>query len=343
MASTSSAPFVSAVITSESLASKHGRYESEGFCFIRGFLTAEALGYLRERVAHVWSHMHADVQRGWIMNLHQVLPREDNWMWKLATDPRILEIVRMHYGPDFVFNSSQILVKPPTTEDAAGGREVPWHQDGQIIRTLWICLDDVDETNGGLVVKPGWHTRGNLRKRVAEHPEQCLQGTAQYAPGQASKPQPGALLKEIDIDAYCPEGGRAEWESGTVQYRLKAGDCAMHHPSVPHRSLPNASADAWRRIIILRYLPARFPRPAARFHQHWESAVLFEKESFLVSGDDVGAQGMRRTPWEECSVPSSSSTESSDDAGADAVAPPPKGAGGGAGGQSGALPLLPPK
>ena len=76
MASTSSAPFVSAAITSESLASKHGRYESEGFCFIRGFLTAEALGYLRERVAHVWSHMHADVQRGWIMNLHQVLPRD---------------------------------------------------------------------------------------------------------------------------------------------------------------------------------------------------------------------------------------------------------------------------
>ena len=280
----------------------HTRFECEGFCFMRGFLTREALGYLRERVAHVWESLHADVQRGWIMNLHQVLaPREENWMWKLGSDPAILEIVRKHYGPNFVFNSSQLLIKPPTSEDASGGKEVQWHQDGQIIRTLWICLDDVDETNGGLVVKPGWHTRGNLRKRVASRPDRCLTGTAQYAAGQRSVPQPGALLKEIDFDAYCA-GGREEFEAGTVQYRLQAGDCAMHHPSIPHCSRPNVSTDSWRRIIILRYLPADFPRPRGRFHQNWKNAVLFEKESYLVSGDDVKAQGFLRSPYDDDEV-----------------------------------------
>ena len=43
------------------------------------------------------------------MNLHQLLPRESNWMWDLCTDPHILDIIEKHLGPNFVINSTQLV------------------------------------------------------------------------------------------------------------------------------------------------------------------------------------------------------------------------------------------
>jgi len=44
-----------------------------------------------------------------------------------------------------------------------GGHAVPIHQDGdENVLTLWIALDDVDETNGGLRVLRGGHKYGRL-------------------------------------------------------------------------------------------------------------------------------------------------------------------------------------
>jgi hypothetical protein len=40
---------------------------------------------------------------------------------------------------------------------------VPWHQDGDArVRTLWIALDHVSPTSGGLRVLRGGHQRGRL-------------------------------------------------------------------------------------------------------------------------------------------------------------------------------------
>lgn len=110
----------------------------------------------------------------------QVLPASDNWMWTLATDPRLLDMLEAHLvgaltssleqdvngpsavvsvgedglvsdevlmlssltpssshpqGPNLVLFSTQLAVKPPGT-----GSTVPWHQDGERCRSVWICL-----------------------------------------------------------------------------------------------------------------------------------------------------------------------------------------------------------
>merc|ERR1712032_131765 len=69
--------------------------------------------------------------------------------------------------------------------------------------------------------------------------------------------KPVNLLKEIDFAALGLT--REEFARDTITYKLKAGDMAMHHPASPHCSMPNTTKDRWRRIIILRYLPATFP------------------------------------------------------------------------------------
>lgn len=279
---------------------EHPFFEKEGYVQLPNFLTTEALHFLRAQVAHVWKHKHPCVQESWIMNVHQILSPKRNWMWKLANEPIILNIVRQHLGQDFVFNSAQILVKPPISEDRAGGRIVPWHQDGQILRTLWICLDDVDEENGTLHLKPRWQHLGPMEvKRIPEKRDEYLAGKPQFSikDGDISTSvrKPVIPLNEIDFEHYCP-GGLEEFEKDTIQYRLKAGDCAMHHPSLPHKSMPNLSKTRWRRIIILRYLPAKFKKPEGKFHQNVFTAELFEKHSYLVSGRDRAKQGFRTRP-----------------------------------------------
>eukprot|EP00939_MAST-03C_sp_MAST-3C-sp1_P001325 g1325.t1 len=278
---------------------EHEIFEKKGFVTMTSFLTEEALAFLRAQVDHVWRFKHPSVQKSWLMNLHEILPQDRNWIWKLATEPAIVDIVRHHLGKHFVFNSAQILVKPPMSEDSKGGRIIPWHQDGQIIRTFWICLDDVDEENGTLILKPGWHTLGSMKVKKIENQSDYLEGKPQFSMKDGeislSVTKPRVPLNVIDVDHYC-EGGLEEFEKDIVQYRLRAGDAAMHHPSLPHMSMPNRSRSRWRRILILRYLPAKFPKPRGKFHQHVFTAKLFEKNSYLVSGRDVAKQGLLKAP-----------------------------------------------
>jgi len=178
---------------------------------------------------------------------------------------------------------------------------MPFHQDGQILRTFWIALDDVDEQNGSLIVKPRWHNKGPLALRhlTKSALAKTVQGRPQYEPGQdISKKNAVAgqvTHTEIAFDQYC-SGGRAEFCKDLVTYRFKAGTMAMHHPSLPHASMHNTTTDRWRRIIILRYLPASFPKPVRRCHQHWQTGKLFEKHSYLVRGRDVKGQNLPTLP-----------------------------------------------
>ncbi len=51
---------------------------------------------VRHRVDAVYAEKHESVHDEWVMSLHQLLPPEDNWMWTLATQPRLLDLVRRH-------------------------------------------------------------------------------------------------------------------------------------------------------------------------------------------------------------------------------------------------------
>ena len=70
----------------------------------------------------------------------------------LATEPKLLDMIEKSLGQNFILFSSQLATKHPNS-----GKLVPWHQDGERCRTVWIPLDDVNEQNGALRVIPGLH------------------------------------------------------------------------------------------------------------------------------------------------------------------------------------------
>lgn len=316
----------------------HAFFEKNGYCFLRNFLRPKALTFLQEQVQHVYENLHPCVQKAWIMNLHQVLPDSCNWMWKLASEPALLRVINRHLGDNYVFNSAQVLIKPPIChKNGKGGGIVPWHQDGQILRTIWICLDDIDAENGGLKVKPGWHRRGHLRTRFIERSKRhnYFSGMAQFKENQQSLSnlidKPPVKMSEIDFSYYHKQAKNEKkdglnsleiekvtkcqtrnytkqkyqieddewWNRDVEQYNLRAGDAAMHHPATPHCSAKNSSTKNWRRIIILRYLPANYKKPVGKLHQHWATGQLYHKQSFLVSGEDVNGQGFKKTPLKQ--------------------------------------------
>jgi hypothetical protein len=72
-------------------------------------------------------------------------------------DPRVLDVVEAAIGPNILFWSDKVVFK---SEEADFG--TPWHQDWPYWKgihkvTLWIALDDVDESNGCLQFVRGSH------------------------------------------------------------------------------------------------------------------------------------------------------------------------------------------
>ena len=79
-------------------ATQHAQFSQDGYCICPNFLTPIGLRYLQSRADHIWRNKSPFTQEAWLMNLHQVLPRDDNWMWELATHPTVLNVIERHLG-----------------------------------------------------------------------------------------------------------------------------------------------------------------------------------------------------------------------------------------------------
>ena len=141
-------------------------FDRRGFVVLPRLLSRRGLAYLRERVDEIYREKAAGVDGEWITNVHQLLPPHANWMWALATHPVIVKMVELSLGPGAQIYASQLHRKGPADSVDGGGHVVPLHQDGDAkVRTIWICLDAVDEENGALQVVPGGHLLGRLPLR----------------------------------------------------------------------------------------------------------------------------------------------------------------------------------
>eukprot|EP00050_Salpingoeca_kvevrii_P009545 m.309508 g.309508 ORF g.309508 m.309508 type:complete len:293 (-) comp23180_c0_seq1:87-965(-) len=252
----------------------HAVFEQEGYWTSKNFLTPEALAFLRDRVDGVLRDMCIHVDLEWVMSPHQFLPARDNWLWALATQPAVLDLVERQLGPNLVLFSAQLAVKPPCR-----GHVVPWHQDGERCRTLWIPLDDISPETGGLRVKPRWHKKGRLRFRHVASPEQL----------DAAEFFSNYNLYEVDVGE-----GLDEFERDIVEYRLPAGAFEVHHPSIPHSSQPNTSTAA-RRVIILRYQPDTEPLVGGAIHDFARCRDV-QKVNYFVRGSDAAFESLATQP-----------------------------------------------
>ena len=169
-----------------------------------------------------------------LLNLHF----KDAWLLKLASHPRVLDLVSQLLGSDGVrIFTTRILSKPART-----GYAVPWHQDSNYwpleplhAVSLWLAVDDADAGNGAMqtinfTVVPSARTV-NL-------------------PVEQTSREGGAHFDlNIRKDAISP------YESQAVTLALKSGYGSFHDAWLPHNSPPNLS-DRRRCAWIVRYTPA---------------------------------------------------------------------------------------
>lgn len=123
-------------------------------------------------------------------------------------------------GPDVCFTHQQYITKHP---DEKRRTEIPWHQDNGYGRleppldlTVWVTLDDCDETNGCLWVIPRSQEQG-LLPHAMRH---------------------GLMAAEVEGDG--------------VALPLRAGDAVVFGSLLLHRSLPN-NTDQPRVAMYVRY------------------------------------------------------------------------------------------
>ena len=161
---------------------------------------------------------------------------------RVASDPRLVELVEAIVGPGVTIYFSQVFFKPPE----GGGPKVV-HQDNYYfgpsdpegIVTAWVALDDATVENGCLYFAEGTH-RGPVCKHVAP---------------------PGA-----PYDLYVPpdEAARHPMTAAPVP----RGGVSLHHGNVFHQSGPNHSTH-WRRACALHYVTNanRFVNPALPYDE----------------------------------------------------------------------------
>ena len=147
---------------------------------------------------------------------------DQEFVWRLATHPRVLDAVEAVLGPDVMLLASNFFCKYPAEE--RGERFVAWHQDvtywglepARAI-TAWIAIDDADVENGCMSVIPGSHRLG-----VLEHGKSDREGNLL----SINQAVPDALVDE----------------ERAVSMPLRAGQMSLHDGMLLHGSHPNRSS-----------------------------------------------------------------------------------------------------
>jgi ectoine hydroxylase-related dioxygenase (phytanoyl-CoA dioxygenase family) len=142
--------------------------------------------------------------------------------WEVATSERLTSFLKPLVGNDIRLHTSKLNTKAP-----GGGAAVEWHQDWAFyphtnddMFALGIMLEDVEETNGPLMIIPGTH-KGPM---LSHHHDGIFCGAI----------DPADPLFDLE---------RAVTITG------KAGDMSVHHVRLLHGSAPNMS-DRARKILF---------------------------------------------------------------------------------------------
>jgi hypothetical protein len=175
-------------------------------------------------------------------------------LWDIATNSRILDLVEDIIGPNILCWATAILSKAPHDP-----KRVPWHQDASFWKltpartvTVWLAIDDADESNSAMQFIPGTHNNGALAMRKSD----------------------GASVFHIETEG-ADDLGQPFTNS------LKAGQASLHADMLVHGSQPNVS-DRRRCGFTLRYCPPEVQIVDAE----WARGV----EAILCRGNDVSGR-----------------------------------------------------
>lgn len=198
---------------------------------------------------------------------------EEEFIWKLATHPSILDAIEALIGPNVLLLATHFFNKYGEGKEAEA--YVAWHQDvtfwgldQPMAITAWYAVDDSDVENGCMQVIPSTHVSG-----VREH-------------GKAA--QAGNLLSINQEVGVSPEQAET-----AVDLPLRAGQVSIHDGTLIHGSLPNRS-DRRRCGLTLRYIPT-WVRQAG---ENSLASIGGRWKPVLVRGVDAEKNfGERERPW----------------------------------------------
>lgn len=222
------------------------RFAADGYLAVRNVLASGEIDDVLDGLSHVltnpgrahvqyesWAADRVDTADGAermdLVRRCMGFVKEDSRLRALATDERILRVVRELTGSDdLVMFQDMALLKPP-----GGGREKPWHQDnaffdyepGTPIVGVWIALDPATPENGCMHVIPGSHVEGAVVHFKRRDWQLCDD--------------------EVDVarDTVVP---------------LPPGGALFFH-GLLHHGTPANRTDTRRRAVQLHYLPADTP------------------------------------------------------------------------------------
>jgi hypothetical protein len=238
-------------------AAHHETYERNGFCIFDRFLTDEAVQQGRHHIDRMIRERAEGFSVVEMMSPHQL---GEEWIWDIATHPKVLDLVERQIGPNIVLWHTDFLNKEPFT-----GYKIQWHQDQPYwnvsppVANLWIPFDDVDSKNGTMAVLPGWHNNGTLPVLREE-----------------------GKFFDLSID---PKSIPSNADDLAVTYVMKAGQAATHNPMIPHYSGPNQS-NRWRRVMTLHYMRAEGAQMGERHYTDYRDRSTFDRLYYLVRGED---------------------------------------------------------
>ena len=161
---------------------------------------------------------------------------KNEFVWKLASHPRVLEYVQSVLGHNVLLWSTHFFCKYPSA--FRGNKFVGWHQDLTYwgleppqVATAWLAIDDVDIDNGCMRVIPGSHRHG-----ILAHGKSAISGN----------------LLSINQEIPCGSFDLSQ----AVDLVLKAGQLSIHDGLLIHGSNPNHSRRR-RCGLAIRYISPR--------------------------------------------------------------------------------------
>jgi ectoine hydroxylase-related dioxygenase (phytanoyl-CoA dioxygenase family) len=221
-------------------------YETEGF--VSGIPIeneAGALRYQRQFDALEAKEGRENCQTG-MLDRHFDL----EFIWQLATHPKILECIEDLIGPDVLLLATHAFCKYGPQQE----KFVAWHQDVTYwgleppeALTAWYAIDDSDCENGCMRVIPGTHLG------FREHGKSEREGN----------------LLSVNQEAAISE----DEEKGAVDFVLKAGEISIHHGTIIHGSLPNRSTRR-RCGLTIRYIPPWVKPVDSASVKRWKAILL---------------------------------------------------------------------
>lgn len=235
-------------------------YAGSGYCLFRDVLTPDEIAAVQTEldatidsmparmvVYKDGDHKEVDARPEYLTEPHA---KNDFWL-QLCRHPKILDAVQSVLGQELILIMSHLIVKP-----SGDGLPVAWHQDntywhsiqGTDVATVWLAIDDTDQSNGCMNVIPRSHDGYPEMHKVSTGANDLL-----------------GLTVEVT----------SEMEAAAVPLEMRAGSLSIHDSYIVHGSNANTS-NRRRAAYTMRYANAK--TVTVDTDQHWVPV-------YLVRGD----------------------------------------------------------